>query len=215
MEPLRRFSILLLTAAAWGTLVMAQDTQIAVVDVVDIPAALTGQPDHAWYLSFSETWTVSADRPGILKLVISYTVRDRLFPLATEDSLQPAFREFVGELPRSRGMGRIGDISYEFLLMDTEMEQTNNLHGPVSLLVSRYSAMAKHYELQSQLLSVYFHETWFIDPSTLKITRSVDGITPVIWQRRATTEGEPVNDAETGLPVYYKIRLERILLRNP
>jgi hypothetical protein len=37
----------------------------------------------------------------------------------------------------------------------------------------------------------------------------------VIWQRRRTAEGEGIDDAETGLPVYYKNPLRRIELRQP
>ncbi|MCD4709533.1 MAG: hypothetical protein K8R52_01695 [Bacteroidales bacterium] len=49
----------------------------------------------------------------------------------------------------------------------------------------------------------------------LKKRKNENGITPVIWQLRQTAEGEPVHDAETGFPVYYKLKLERIDLRNP
>jgi hypothetical protein len=49
----------------------------------------------------------------------------------------------------------------------------------------------------------------------MALDRQVNAITPVIWQRRRTVEGEPVNDAGTGWPVYYKNSLSRIELRNP
>jgi hypothetical protein len=37
----------------------------------------------------------------------------------------------------------------------------------------------------------------------------------VIWQERQTAEGEALHDAETGYPVYYILKLERIDLRQP
>jgi hypothetical protein len=43
----------------------------------------------------------------------------------------------------------------------------------------------------------------------------VRAITPVIWQRRQTEAGDPVNEADTGLPVYYKNQMQQINLRNP
>ena len=193
---------------------VAQETQIEVSDAVHLPSVLTGQPDHSWFLEFRETWTFPEDGTGIRKDVDSYRVKDLQHPEIEEDSLLTAFGEMIEGLPRARGVHRFGEFSYEFLLADPGMEQKNNLHAPVVEMVSRHSAVAGHYKLPEQLLSVHFHETWYMDPDSSTITKKVLAMTPVIWQRRATKDGEPVNDAETGLPVFYKIQLERIPLRN-
>jgi hypothetical protein len=212
---LKVFYPLLLSAATCGMTAMAQETRTRVVDAVNLPAAESGQPDRSWYLVFNESWMIAAHRPYILKTVNSYTVHDYRNPEADADSLQAALGKYASGIPLNRGAARLGEVSYEFLLMDPDTEQTNNLHTPLSSLVSAHSAAAQHYVLKDQLLSVYFHETWSIDPDSLRITKKVLGVTPVIWQRRQTTHGEPVNDAESGLPVYYKLQLERIPLRNP
>ena len=92
---------------------------------------------------------------------------------------------------------------------------TKKLQGELISLVKSLSKSKERYDLNTQMLSVHFHEDWIIDPVSLQIIKKVHGITPVIWQRRKTTDGEPINDAETGLPVYYKNSLNRIELRNP
>jgi hypothetical protein len=215
LSKVRLVFTILMSAAISVTATMAQGTHMEVIDLVPLPSSLTGQPDHSWILEFRETWTFMENGDGIHKDVISYRVKDLQHPEAEEDSLLPVFMEMIEGLPRARGARRFGEFSYEFPLTDQEMKQKNNLHGPVVEMVSRHSAAAGHYKLNEQLLSVAFHETWYIDPDSAGITKKVLALTPVIWQRRATGDGEPVNDAETGLPVFYKIDLERILLRNP
>ncbi|MCK4745715.1 MAG: hypothetical protein KAT15_01710, partial [Bacteroidales bacterium] len=153
---LKVFYPLLLSAATWGMTAMAQETRIRVVDAVNLPAAESGQPDRSWYLVFNESWMVTAHRPDIRKTVNSYTVHDHRNPDADADSLQAALGEYARGLHLNRGKGRLGEVSYEFLLMDLDTEQTNNLHAPLSSLVSGHSAAARHYELKEQLLSVYF-----------------------------------------------------------
>ena len=81
------------------------------------------------------------------------------------------------------------------------------------MILKRYPEV-KRYDPDKQLLSVIFHEEWFMDPVSGQITKKVLGLTPVIWQRRLTTTGDPVNEAGTGKPVYYKNQLSRIELRN-
>jgi hypothetical protein len=206
--------IIWLLAATPGTMLAAQELRAGVVDVVDMPAIMTGQSDPSWYLEFREEWTILNERPEILKSVSGYTVHDLRDPHADKDSLQSAFGAFMRQLLLAGGNSRFREISHEFLLMDDQDTALQMIRTGLCPMVADHSAMADHYNLGDQLLSVYFHEEWTVDPVSLQITKKVLGITPVIWQRRQTTEGEPVNDADTGLPVYYKINLERIPLRN-
>ena len=136
----------------------------------------------------------------------------------------------LADQPHTKGKIRLTDISYEFALLDphTPGSEDRDFDGPahmdhstrklqqelISLVKGRSAALGRA-DLDELLLSFYFHETWFIDPVSLQVTKKVHGITPVLWQRRKTTTGVPVNDAESGLPVYYKNRLHRIELRNP
>jgi hypothetical protein len=206
--------IWLLLAATSGTMLAAQELRIGVVDVVELPAIMTGQSDTSWYLEFREEWTISGDRAAIFKSVNSYTVHDLRDPHADKDSLQSAFGAFMRQLLLAGGNSRFREITHEFLLMDDQDTTLEMIRAGLSSLVADNSAMADHFNLRDQLLSVYFHEEWTVDPVSYQITKRVLGITPVVWQRRETAEGEPVNDADTGLPVYYKMNLERIPLRN-
>jgi len=92
---------------------------------------------------------------------------------------------------------------------------TRSLQSELISFIKSCSSVGSWYDLPNQLLSVQFHEEWVIDPVTLQISKKVRGITPVIWQRRRTEAGESINDADTGLPVYYKNQLPPIQLRNP
>jgi len=66
------------------------------------------------------------------------------------------------------------------------------------------------YDLKRNVFSVIFFERWSIDPETLYIDKRVNAIAPVLWQRRRSIEGQPFDDPDTGLPVYYKSILFRI-----
>ncbi len=91
---------------------------------------------------------------------------------------------------------------------------------------------------QDSSCTVEFHEQWRVNAANSSISKKVNGyevscanrigdiltaeesvrlrgISPVIWQQRQTADGEPIHDAATGLPVYYKLKLQRIDLRNP
>jgi hypothetical protein len=125
-----------------------------------------------------------------------------------------SFVNLVLEQPGEGRPVKIRKFSYEFELMDPASGEKNNLHDPISRLVKEHSPRARAHDLDKQLGSVRFREVWRMDPVTHEITRTVQEITPVIWQRRQTAEGEPVNDADSGLPVYYKSRLQPITLRN-
>jgi hypothetical protein len=136
----------------------------------------------------------------------------------------------LNERPMVQGRVPFEDIYYEYNLLDPHMPDaaqldtpgtgihdpyTRRLQNDLIALCMRRSDQLEGYNLKEQLLSFYFHETWFIHPVSLRVTKRVNSITPVIWQQRRTTDGLPVNDAATGLPVYYKNPLQRIQLRNP
>jgi len=187
------------------------------IDIVDLPGELVGldtnpQLKSGWYLEFNETWTITPGRSSISKSVAGYKIRDRNNPRAAPDSLQLHFSELMEHLPVAKGSIRLTNITYEFLLLDPP---TRLLQGELIKLVQSQTDADNIYDFQHQLLSVWFHEEWSFDPLSQMITKKVLGITPVIWQRRQSNSGEPVNDAESGLPVYYKIQLDRIELRNP
>ena len=92
---------------------------------------------------------------------------------------------------------------------------TRQLQDQLIALVNARSDAGERYRLPEQMLSVIFEEDWSINSTNLVVSKKVRAITPVIWQRRQTETGEPINEAETGFPVYYKIELQQISLRNP
>lgn len=66
------------------------------------------------------------------------------------------------------------------------------------------------YDLKRNVFSIIFFEDWYIDPETLYMEKKVNAVAPVLWQRRKTADGYPVDDPETGYPVYFKSILFRI-----
>jgi len=213
----------------------AQDSALHVIDFVDLSREVAPydpdmDPEHTWSIKFRESWLISPEKSSILKSVVGYEPNILNAPPISADSLQKKFASLIRQLPQVRGTFRLSNISYEFMLLDPHIIESGNIAFPepvsmdpwtkklqeelIALIKSR-SVESNRYELNGQLLSVHFHEEWTIDPVSLQITKKVEGITPVIWQRRQTTTSEPVNDADTGLPVYYKNSLPRIGLRNP
>ena len=201
-----------------------------VIDVVDLPGKLCNAGDDSWYLQFRENWFIDPKKTTISKKVEQYHPLNPAFPDASPDSLRSIFASLIREQPSPEGRVACRGISYEFVLLEPHLEGSGNTSFPspdsmdeqtlalqqsLVSLVSRRSRMGSLLDLEQQLLSVRFHENWYIDSVTLEITKDVEAITPVIWQRRQTVQGEPVNDPETGSPVYYKNMLERIRLRNP
>ncbi|MGW8316408.1 MAG: hypothetical protein ACWGNV_12465, partial [Bacteroidales bacterium] len=98
---------------------------------------------------------------------------------------------------------------------DSMDRNTRELQGAFIALLKNRTLNGNRYDWKQEMLSVEFLEQWSIDPATLEITRTVESVTPVIWQRRQTKEGEPVDEAGTGYPVYYKNSLRPVPLRNP
>jgi len=70
------------------------------------------------------------------------------------------------------------------------------------------------YDLKKNVYSIIFFEEWYIDPETLFIEKRVNEIAPVLWQRRRGAGGYPIDDPETGYPVYFKSILFRIPLNE-
>ena len=208
----------------------AVDTIHRLVDFVDLPEELSAGMTLNWYLEFNESWIVDARRGVIAKMVQGMRIRDAEDPRTPEDSLQALFQIMVAAKPLVRGRMRVEGITYEFSLLDPHLvgsgvepadrhgnldAETGKLQSELIDLAGRLSSRVRDYPHKERLLSFYFHETWTIHPVSLRITKRVEGITPVVWQRRETVDGLPIDDAETGLPVYYKNAMERIPLRNP
>jgi len=68
------------------------------------------------------------------------------------------------------------------------------------------------YDLKRNVFSIIFFEDWYIDPITLYMEKKVNAVAPVLWQRRKTADGLPIDDDDTGYPVYFKSVLFRIPL---
>ena len=195
--------------------------------------------DNRWYLRFNESWIIPSGKQGIQKLVISYTpVNDSITSLS-EDSLNSLFtghlqmvynlKDPVSDKVKKSNL-RLGTFSYEFVFSDPHFPDSDpGLYAvPDSLtgeagrlqmglvsLINNLSGQGKSFNLEKQMLSVLFEERWTLNRTTLLIEKETLAITPVIWQRRKTDSGEFINDADTGLPVYYKNQLQPVELRIP
>ena len=189
----------------------AQEGVYRIIDFVEVPAKLSHVGDSACFIKFREQWTFP-DNGSLSKEVTGFD-----FECSRDISLPP-------------GVTRIQNISYEFMLLDPHLVESQNkaFSGPDSMdlytrnlqadliqLIQRLAPISLRYNPREQLLSVYFHEEWTLAPDSMGLSKKVKAITPVIWQRRQTTEGEGVDDGDTGLPVYYKTPLQKIALRQP
>jgi len=179
---------------------MAQETVYQIVDFIDLPPELNFNQDTSCTMEFQEQWTIHAATSSISKKVNEYGV---------------SCADGIGDIATAKESVRLRGISYEFSFLDPHHVPIKNLQSDIIALINIRYSVNKIYNLPEQLLSIYFHEEWILEPDNKEIKKKVKGITPVIWQLRQTAEGEPVHDAETGFPVYYKLKLERIDLRNP
>jgi len=193
----------------------AQGREHRLVDHIEVNVAIPGGNDSLCTLKFLEEWVIDPQANSILKQVVEWDT---------------CCSGFLGNLAVKNGTIPIRNISYEFHLLDPHLVASGNvafpepdsLDGPTRQLQEELIALitarnnfGDRYRLEDQLLSVIFHEEWSMDPASLEVTKRVRTIIPVIWQRRQTEAGDPVNDAETGLPVYYKNQLQQVNLRNP
>lgn len=180
--------------------VSAQENHYQVVDFIDLPAELQINPDSICSIEFRDQWVVNAANFSISKKVDRYQV--------------PCVNA-IGDRTEIKRAERPFGVTYEFSFLDPHNAPIQDLQKEFITMFNKRFPGQNKYDLTEQLLSVYFHEEWLIEPETKEIVKKVKGFTPVIWQERQTVEGEPITDAETGYPVYYTLTLERINLRNP
>lgn len=195
-----RLLLFLLLAGLIPVAVRAQEEVFQVVDQTDLPALLNKQLSDSCRMEFREQWSIDANRLSLSKQVEEYLVH---CAGGSED------------LPPPEAAIRLRDITYEFSFLDPHQADSHRLQAAIIALIDMRYPVNKIYNMPAQLLSIYFHEEWIFDPVSREIKKKVRGITPVIWQKRQTEEGEPVNDGDTGLPVYFKLKLNRINLRQP
>lgn len=194
---------------------LAQEKAYHLVDFVEVKMEIPGGTDSLCTLKFLEEWTIDPQRPSVSKQVLDHD--------STCSELWASRPPGQAVIPNSK-------ISYEFHLLDPHLvasgnqafpepdsmdEPTRELQEALISIVDRHSEAGSRYRLSDQLLSVIFHETWSLDPSTLVISKKVRALTPVIWQRRQTDKGEPINEAGTERPVFFITELQQIPLRNP
>jgi hypothetical protein len=183
--------------------VEAQQSRYEVLDVIDLPPELNPKQNTSCRLEFQEQWVLNVANASISKEINAYGI-------SCTDSTE--------NLSLPEGAVRLKNISYEFSfldLLDLLDQRARKLQEELIALINTKKPIPEIYDPREQLLSVYFHEEWVIDADHQVFTKRVKGITPVIWQRRQTTSGEAIHDAETGYPVYYKLKLHRIDLRQP
>jgi hypothetical protein len=178
----------------------AQQSVYEVLDVIDLPPELNPELNTSCRLEFQEQWVLNVAKASISKEINAYGI-------SCTDSTE--------SLSLPEGAIRLKDISYEFSFLDLLDQRARKLQEEVIALINIKNPIPEIYDPREQLLSVYFHEEWGIDADQQIFTKRVKGITPVIWQQRQTTSGEAIHDAETGYPVYYKLKLDRIDLRQP
>jgi len=219
-----------LILAASSLPLRAQEEHFRVIDRVDLPHLLTGGEQAGRYLEFRETWTLVPERPALQKETTSYLVRNIRDSLERPAEEMRWFSSMVKSLDNGDGEVRLEGIRYEFNLLDPHLEgsgmegfpepdsmdaATRALQSALIRMVERRIPRIGDYDLAEEMLSVWFEEEWIIDPVSMVITRRVTSLTPVIWQRRRTLDGEPIDEAGTGWPVYYKNPLSPVTLRNP
>ncbi len=198
-----RIFLLILLAFLVSTPLVAQETMYELLDVMDLPPELNPNRQAACSLEFQEQWILNVGKASISKVVNAYEI-------SCKDSTD------VPGLPE--GVFRLRNLSYEFSFLDLrdamEQKAIELQEAMIALIKDRYP-IPEVYDPREQLLSVYFHEDWVLEADHQGFKKTVRAITPVIWQARRTAEGEALHDAETGYPVYYKLKLERIDLRQP
>ena len=192
------FIVLLVVQAMFP--VLAQENFFQMHLVTDLPAELNPDNRASCRLELEEEWTIDAAGISISKTVESFTMHcaDGTISLSPDEEVI-----------------RFRTISYEFSFLELPDQMAKEVQLAFIALINKRFPIPDVYDPPDQLLSVYFHEEWTIDPGKQEFTKKVRAITPVIWQLRQTADGEPVPDPDSGLPVFYKHKLERIDLRKP
>lgn len=193
------FLFLMLAWQAAGPL-RAQEPVHQVHEVMDLPERLDPAGVLDCTLDFHEQWTIRVPGSSVTKEVSSF----RYSCADSSVSLFPV-----------EGKLLVRNINYEFSFLDPAGEVMRELQEDFIALINKLHPLPGVYQPERELLSVYFHEEWILDAEQKSIHKSVTGITPVIWQIRQTADGDPILDLDTGYPVYYTHRLDRIQLRQP
>jgi hypothetical protein len=175
-----------------------QDT-LQVRDRVDVPLVFGGDRDQQLVADTREHWILQPGRARLRKEVDSLRFLDLNAENTEPVPVTTSFR---------------ANLTYEFFLVDPESLEASDLHAPMIQMVRKYVSTATPYNLQETLLSVRFREQWTYEAANGKLEKVVLEMIPVIWQRRQTREGEALNDPDTGLPVYYKLDLAPVRIRN-
>jgi hypothetical protein len=179
---------------------LAQEGTFQMRIAMDLPKELNPDRIPACSVESDEEWIIDPAGASISKIVETFTIPCE----SNTTNLNPG-EEVI----------RLRNISYEFSFLDLQEQMAKEMQLAFIALINKRVPIPEVYDPTEQLLSVYFHEEWTVDPGNQVFRKRVRGISPVIWQRRQTADGEPILDAETGLPVFYKHTLERIDLRNP
>lgn len=179
---------------------LAQEATFQMGLAMDLPAELSTDRSSSCMIEFQEEWLIDPERPSIVKTVDAFE-----FPCG--DST-----ESVGLPPETI---RIRNLSYEFTFLDLPDRMAKEVQNALIALINDHYLIPESYDPSEQLLSIYFHEDWLVEPGSNAFSKKIRGITPVIWQRRQTADGEAILDPDTGYPVFYKQSLDRIDLRQP
>ena len=190
----------LLLSMAASCPALAQEHLFKMHLVMDLPRELNPERKTSCSLELHEAWIVDPAGSSISKTVETYKM-----PCADNTSVPGPGEEVI----------RLRNLSYEFTFLDLSEQMAKEVQLAFIALINKRFPIPEVYDPPEQLLSVYFHEDWTLDPQEQVFTKKVRSITPVIWQRRQSADGEPILDPDTGLPVFYKQMLERIDLRQP
>lgn len=149
---------------------------------------------HAAYKYYNINWNRQAS-DAILNSIINKSFRDD----------QSVFKV--------DGVSEYSFDSLPFMIDPYLDEMMEKVMGESDLSEIMPSVDDMKYDLKRKVYSIIFFETWTIDPETLYMEKRVNAVAPVLWQRRKTIDGYPLDDPETGYPVYFKSVLFRIPLR--
>lgn len=179
---------------------LAQEATFQMRLTMDLPVELHTGNSSSCRVEFHEEWIIDPERSSIIKTVDAFE-----FPC--EDQTEGV------RLPD--GSMRLKNLSYEFTFLDLPDSLAKEVQKAIIALIDERFPLPEAYDPPEQLLSIYFHEDWVLEPEPSLFSKKIRGITPVIWQRRQTADGEPILDPQTGFPVFYKLSLDRIDLRQP
>jgi len=194
-----RILIFLLLSQALS-LVKAQEMAFQMFQVMDLPREFNLDRQPSCRLEFQEEWIIDPAGSSISKTV---------------DTVKFPCDDLSVNVTLPEGITRLKNISFEFSFLDLPEQMAKEVQMAIIALVNKSYSFPEFYDPGEQLLSVFFHEEWSMDEDPMVFSKKVKALTPVIWQRRQTTSGEPLLDPDTGYPVFYKLELERINLRQP